>query len=79
MGVICEAGDAHSSGAPDFTFQWRVYVVSLLFTDFDFVQWTCAFGFVCHDTNRFYCGDEATMLLYLNFTRQMSYWSIVQT
>ena len=26
-GVTCEAGNAHSSGAPDFTLQWRVHVV----------------------------------------------------
>ena len=26
-GVTCEAGNAHSSVAPDFTLQWRVHVV----------------------------------------------------
>ena len=33
-GVTCEAGNAHSSRAPDFTLQWRVHVVPFLFTDF---------------------------------------------
>ena len=33
-GVTCEAWNAHSSEAPDFTLQWRVHVVLSLFTDF---------------------------------------------
>ena len=36
--VTCEAGNAHSSGSPDFTLQW-VHVVPFLFTDFANV-WT---------------------------------------
>ena len=37
-GVTCVAGNAHSSGAPDFTLQWRVHVVPFIFTDFANVQ-----------------------------------------
>ena len=33
-GVKYEAGNVHSSGAPDFTLRWRVHVVLFLFTDF---------------------------------------------
>ena len=47
-GVTCEAGNAHSSGAPDFILQWRVHVVPFLFTDFANVR-TSDFGFGCFD------------------------------
>ena len=30
-GVTCEAGNAHSSGAPDFTLQWRVHSVAFFY------------------------------------------------
>ena len=33
-GVTCEAGNAHSSRAPDFTLQWTVHVLPVLFMDF---------------------------------------------
>ena len=51
-GVICEAGNAHSSGAPDFTLQWRVHVVSYLFTDFANVRTSVLSvnDFGCFDT-----------------------------
>ena len=47
-GVTCEAGNAQSSGAPDFTLQWRVHVV---FTDSandrTSILLVNDFGFVC--------------------------------
>ena len=48
-GVACEAGNAHSSRAPDFTLQCRVHVVPSLFTDFDNVSVLLVtdFGFDC--------------------------------
>lgn len=33
-GVTCKAGNAYSSGAPDFTFVLEVHVVPLFFTYF---------------------------------------------
>ena len=36
-GVTCEAGNAHSSGAPDFTLQWRVHVVPFYLPIFLFI------------------------------------------
>ena len=70
-GVTCEAGNAHSSGAPDFTLRWRVHVVPFLFTDFANVRTGVLLvndlGFVCFDiwtafnlTNVYW--DEAPML-----------------
>ena len=50
-GVTCEAGNDHSSRAPDFTLQWRVHVVPFLFTDFADVRTGVLlvndFGIVC--------------------------------
>ena len=39
VGVTRETGNAHYSGAPLFTLQWRVHVFPFLFTDFAYV-WT---------------------------------------
>ena len=49
--ITCEAGNAHSSGVPDFTLQWRVHVILLLFADFANVRTSVLlvkdFGFNC--------------------------------
>ena len=37
-GGTWEAGNVHSSGAPDFTIQWRLHPVPFLLTDFANVQ-----------------------------------------
>ena len=82
-GVTCETGNANSSGAPDFTLQWRVHVVPFLFTDFANVRiafngqrfWFCLlwYGLILMLTNVY--RDEASMLLYLDL---MLHFNIVQ-
>ena len=63
--VTCEAGNAHSSEAPDFTLQWRVHVVPFLFTDFANV-WTSVlsvndFDFGCFDIWTAFDVDECIL------------------
>ena len=80
MGVTCEAGNAHSSGAPDFTLQWRVHVDPFLFTDFANVRtsvlfgqrfWFCLlrYGLILRLTNVYW--DEAPILLYLDYITEL--------
>ena len=64
-GVACEADDAHFSGAPDFTLQWRVHVVPFLFADFANVRTGVLlvndFGFGCFDIWTAFSVDECIL------------------
>ena len=64
-GVTGEAGNAHSSGAPDFTLQWRVHVVPFLFTDFANVRTSILLindlGFVRFDISTAFNVDECIL------------------
>ena len=64
-GITCEAGNAYSSGAPDFTLQWRVHVVPFLFTDFANVRTSVLsvndFGFGCFDIWTTFNVDECIL------------------
>ena len=69
----CEAGNVHSSGAPDFTLQWSVIVLPSFLTDFDNVLINILleidFGFGSYDMGWFYCWQyywDEPSLLYLD-------------
>ena len=91
-GVTCKAGNAHSSRAPDFSFQWRVHAVQLLFTDFANFRtsvywstiWFCLLWYELILTLNNVYWDEAPILT-LNsggfwcFAPTLSYMSILHT